>query len=139
MVHDLPTRADLTKLEKLAKRLLNHHKQQEVRMLAKGLLWVINELDRYAESLYPCFLILENKLKQENCTLNLGADGIFRLRDKEKRDILSGETLKDLFINALLWDGAWVSEEDFSGNCQQEDKVAGLETDTEIDSDAINP
>ena len=135
---DIPTRADLTKLEKLARRLLNHHKQQEVRVLAKGLLWLIAELDGYAESLYPCFGLMEQQFREKKSTIHLDPDGNFRLKTAENQAISSGVTLKDLFINVLLWEGSWTGDEDFAENCKKEDIEAGIEAILEVDSDTTN-
>jgi len=132
---DVPTRAQLSKLEKLARRLLNHHKQQEVRVLAKGLLWLIAELDAYAESLYPCFELMEVKLRQDRATITVDPDGWFRLKGPEKQHISSGQNLKDLFINVLLWSSDWVEEEDFAETCQKEDIDAGIEAILEMNQD----
>lgn len=132
---DIPTRADLTKMEKLARRLLGHHKQQEVRVLAKGLLWLIAELDGYVESLYPCFGLMEQQFRENKASIYLDPDGQFRLKTQENSEISSGNTLKDLFINVLLWEGTWVVNEDFAENCQKEDIEAGIEAILEVDSD----
>lgn len=135
---DIPTRADLVKLEKLARRLLNHHKAQEVRVLAKGLLWLITELDGYAESLYPCFGLMEQQFREKKATIHQDPDGQFRLKTAENTVIVSGNTLKDLFINVLLWEGSWTEDEDFSETCKKEDIEAGIDAILEIDSNTTN-
>jgi|688.fasta_scaffold195170_2 hypothetical protein len=135
MVHEIPTRADLAKAEKLAKRMLNFHKQQEVRVLAKNYLWLVHQMDLYVESMYPCFEIVETQIRQNRHVLEFDADGVFRLKDPQTgKHLFTGQTLKDLFLNAVLWGSDWPSDEEFKEICQEEDQIAGLEPIDETDS-----
>ena len=118
-----PTRADVAKLERTAKRILTFTQNQDIRNFCKGFLGIAEQIDRYVESLYPCFSMLENEIRHNNCELKLEPDGVFRLRDAKDDIIITGKTLKDLLINLVLWQGEWPDEEFLEDCATEEDDI----------------
>ena len=115
-----PTRADVAKLERTAKRILTFTQNQDIRNFCKGFLGIAEQIDKYVESLYPCFSMLEHEIRHNDCELKLEPDGVFRLRDAKDDIIITGSTLKDLLINLVLWQGEW-PEEEFLEDCATEE------------------
>lgn len=131
MVKLPPNRADLAKAEKLARRLLNNHKKQIIRAMAKAYLSLVRDLDAYVESVYPCFDIVDEHLRS-GCNVVVGIDGVFRLICDEEAVVMTGNSFRDLCINLVLWRGEWPSHEDFEDLCRIEDEEAGLEPNMDV-------
>jgi len=118
-----PTRADLAKTEKTAKRILTRTQDQEIRKFCKEFLSFATQIDKYVESVYPCFHKMETEVRERGCTMQLEKDGVWRLRDAESKILITGTTLKDLFVNLVLWDGDWIDEEFLEDCAVEEDGI----------------
>jgi len=58
-----PTRSDVANFEKQARRVLTKSRDRDVRQLAKDFIDWSMQIDRYVESMYPCFSIMEEKVR----------------------------------------------------------------------------
>lgn len=118
-----PTRADLAKTEKAAKRILTRTQDQDIRKFCKEFLAFATQIDRYVESVYPCFHLMETEIREKGCTMQLESDGIWRLRSPDSKIIITGKNLKDLFVNLVLWDGDWIDDEFLEDCAVEEDEI----------------
>lgn len=118
-----PNRADLAKIEQFARRFLGKSKDQELRKFCKAVLGFAEGLDKYVESLYPGFQLLEERCRKDGNVLRLEPDGFWRIRGPEEDVLISGTSLKDLLVNVILWNSDWDDEEDFESDSQEEDEI----------------
>jgi hypothetical protein len=118
-----PTRSDVANFEKQARRVLTKSRDRDVRQLAKDFIDWSMQIDRYVESMYPCFSIMEEKVRVQGMSFSLENDGVWRLRDVEKAIVMTGSSLKDLFVNVLLWDDSEQDEEFFEECSTEEDAI----------------
>lgn len=118
-----PTRADMAKEERLAKRVLGSTQNQDIRNLAKAFLRFVNQVDKYVESVYPCFSLVEDEMRANSTTLALEDDGVFRLRKVNGEILMTGQTLKDLFVNMVLFTTDWDDEALLEESAHEEDEI----------------
>ena len=109
--------------EKLARKILEKSKDQDIRNLCKNFLRWVQQVDRYADSLYPCFSLLEREVRDNGMSFSLENDGIWRVRTAKNEVFVSGTSLKDLFVNAVLWHGDWPDEEFLDECAKEEDEI----------------
>lgn len=127
MVKLPPSREDVSGIVEISRRLLNSPKRDKIiRNYAKRVLHLAEQVDAYVESVYPCFNLVEERMREDSYALLLESDGVFRLVCPKGRVILSGPTLKELFINAVLVWGDWAEEEEMQEWADEEDLKAGL-------------
>lgn len=118
-----PTRATLAKGERLARRLLNNSKDQDVRKMAKSILDFAQKADAYVESLCPAFQIIEDEVRKNLCSLALEKDGVWRMRSPDGKIRQTGATIKDLCINLILWDSVFADKAFMDEIIQEEDEA----------------
>jgi hypothetical protein len=124
---DVPDRASFATPSKLATRILKKSNDQDTRVLAKAFQRLLGALDEYVADVYPSFDLIEAECRDNGCRIVLDA-GVFRLVGRNGDHIVSGPTLRDLFINYLLQNTDWVEQEELQEAANEED---GVEDDDE--------
>jgi hypothetical protein len=118
-----PTRQEMAADEKLARRILTRSKDQDIRVLCKNFIKWVSQVDRYADSIYPCFSMMETEVRQHGASFSLENDGVWRLRSSKGKIVVTGTSLKDLFVNLILWQGEWPEEEFLEDCASEEDEI----------------
>lgn len=118
-----PTRADLANSERMARRILGSSQNQDIRALCKAHLGFVKQIDEFVESLYPCFDLVENEIRQNKSSLCLDDDGVFRIKKTDGTVLISGKSLKDLFVNMVLFHGDWENDEFLEQCALEEDEI----------------
>jgi hypothetical protein len=118
-----PTRHEMAEDERKARLILSKSTDTDVRYVCKRFIHWVGVADRYADSFYPCFDLLEAEVRQHRSSFSLENDGIWRLRSSEGKIVLTGTSLKDLFVNVVLWKGEWPQEELLQECADAEDEI----------------
>jgi hypothetical protein len=93
------TRLQTRKIENLARRVLDKHSDEDVRLLANGLLKLTSRMDGYVEALFPVFEKIDQEMRASNCLIS-EESGVFRLLTTEGKSIAYGKTFRELLIDA---------------------------------------
>jgi hypothetical protein len=120
---EIPDRAELTVACKLGNRILKKSKDPDIRTVVKAFLALVEGLDAYVNDLYPCFDAVETEIRFNGSEIRL-LDGVFQVYNPVTGDVLiTGHTLKDLFINYLLWKTDWVPQVELEEAATEEDEA----------------
>lgn len=91
--------------------------------MCKAFLGFAKQIDDFVESLYPCFDLVEDEIRQNQSRLIFEEDGVFRIRKTDGTVLTSGKSLKDLFVNMILFHGTWEQEEFLEQCAKEEDEI----------------